>query len=183
MWDDSLLVPLVIRWPGVVRPGTVVDECVSNTDTYSSVLGMLGVGVPEEVHQDGLDFSPLLRGEKTAWREAIFGQYDLHNSSLAFMRMIRTDKWKLVRFHFANLLDELYDLEKDPGELNNLYYDPALGYYAPNEAYANIRDELQRRLLEWQKSIDDPILRPDFAPLEPANRRPGAVLEPILRQD
>lgn len=183
MWDDSLMVPLLIRWPGVVQPGRVIDECVSNIDTFASVLGMLGIGAPEGLKQDGLDFSPLLRGEKVPWRDAIFGQYDLHNSNLAFMRMIRTDKWKLVRFHFTNLLDELYDLEKDPGELNNLYYDPAYSYYAPNEAYAEIRDELQRRLLEWQVSIDDPILRPGATQLEPLNRRPGAVLQPIPRQN
>src|SRR5688572_31441939 len=51
-------------------------------------------------------------------------QYDLHNGDLAFMRMIRTGKWKLVRFHFCNGLDELYDLESDPGEKRNLYRRP-----------------------------------------------------------
>lgn len=183
LWDDSLLVPLLVRWPGVVPPGTVVNECVSNIDIFASVLGMLGIQIPGGVRHDGLDFSPLLRGEKVAWRDAIFGQYDLHNSDLAFMRMIRTDKWKLVRFPFTNLLDELYNLEADPGELNNLYYDPAYNYYAPNEAYAEIRDALERRLREWQESIDDPLLRPEFVPLEPLNRRPGAVLEPLPRQN
>ena len=79
----------------------------------------------------------------------------------------------------TNLLDELYNLEDDPGELNNLYYDPAYSYYRPNETYKEIRDELEKQLLEWQESIDDPLLSPGFVPLEPPNRRPGAVLEPL----
>lgn len=180
MWDDSLMVPLIIRWPGVVKPGTVIDECVSNIDTFASVLGMLGIPIPKGVEQDGLDFSPFLRGEKVAvWRDAVFGQYDLHNSNLAFMRSIRTDKWKLVRFHLTNLMNELYNLEDDPGELHNLYYDPAYSYYAPNEAYKEIRDQLEKRLAEWEKSIDDPILSPNFTQFEPINHRPGVVLEPL----
>ena len=171
MFEESIRVPLMIRWPGVVKPGTIVSECVSNVDIFASILGMLEIPIPQRVKHDGADFSPLLRGEKVPWRDTIFGQYDLHNSSLAFMRMIRTNNWKLVRFYFTNLLDELYDLEKDPGEKENLYYDPALGYYAPNEAYRQIVDQLEGRLAEWQRSIDDPILRPEFVPLEPPNRR------------
>jgi arylsulfatase A-like enzyme len=67
------------------------------------------------------------------------------------MRMIRSSdhRWKLVRHHLANGLNELYDLKNDPHEQKNLY----------NSADAREkRDELQAKLTEWQKSIDDPIL-------------------------
>ena len=47
MFDDSIRVPLLVRWPGVVRPGTVIPETVSNIDTFASILGMLGVPTPE----------------------------------------------------------------------------------------------------------------------------------------
>ncbi|MGI8783769.1 MAG: sulfatase family protein [Acidobacteriota bacterium] len=150
MFEESIRVPLLVRWPGVVRPGTDITEVVSNIDTFASVLGMLGVPAPAGLLQRGADFSPLLRGQKVAWRQALFGQYDLHNSGLAYMRMVRTSEWKLVRHHFANLMDELYNLENDPGETRNLY----------NSAEARaIRDQLQLRLTEWQRSIDDPILK------------------------
>jgi arylsulfatase A-like enzyme len=63
--------------------------------------------------------------------------------------MIRTDDWKLVRHYFTNGLDELYDLNEDPGETRNLYDQPRL---------APIRYQLQKRLTAWQRSISDPIL-------------------------
>jgi uncharacterized sulfatase len=150
MFDLSMRVPLLIRWPGVVKPGTEIKEMVSNIDTFPSVLGMLQVAAPPKYKQEGMDFSPLLRGEKVAWRDAVFGQYDLHNSGLAYMRSIQTARWHLVRHHFCNGLDELYDLEQDPGELRNLY---------GNAKARAIRDQLQERLTAWQRSIDDPVLR------------------------
>lgn len=150
MFDDSLRVPLLIRWPGVVRPGTLIEETVSNIDTFASVLGMLQVPLPAGVNQQGIDFSPLLRGQKLPDRDALFGQYDLHNGGLAYMRMVRTPQWKLVRFYRANMLDELYNLQSDPGELTNRYEDPSL---------SEVRSRLQLRLEDWMRSIDDPLLR------------------------
>ena len=95
--------------------------------------------------QEGVDFSPLLRGQTvTGWREALYGQYDLHNGGLAFMRMIRTADWKLVHHHLTNLLDELYDLKNDPGETQNLYSDPK---------HRDVREQLQQRLTACQQSI------------------------------
>jgi arylsulfatase A-like enzyme len=150
MYETSLRIPLLIRWPGIVKPGTTIPEPVTNLDTFASVLGMLGVPMPKGVRQEGADFSPLLRGSKVPWRDTTFGQYDLHNGGLAYMRMIRTPKWKLVRHHFANGLDELYDLENDPGETRNLYRVPR---------HRQTRDRLQEKLTAWMKSIDDPLLR------------------------
>ena len=152
MFDTSIAGPLLMRWPGVARPGTIIDEHVSNIDSFASVLGMLGIKAPEGVNQEGMDFSPLLRGDKIAWRDAVFGQYDLHNLGLAYMRMIRTPEWKLVRHHHASLLDELYNLKEDPEETRNLYNRPE---------HRAVRDQLQQRLTAWQRAIDDPLLRDD----------------------
>jgi uncharacterized sulfatase len=123
---------------------------VTNIDMFASVLGMLGVAMPAETKQEGTDFSPLLRGQKIAWRDAIFGQYDVHNSGLAYMRMIRTHEWKLVRHHHAMFMDELYNLKEDPGETKNRY---------GGAAHRAVRDQLQKRLTEWQESIHDPLLK------------------------
>ena len=150
MYEESIRVPLLIRWPGQIRPGTRIDEPVSNVDIFPTVLKLLGIPAPSRVQQEGRDFSPLLRGEKIPWREEIFGQYDVHNSGLAFMRMIRTDRWKLVRYHMSNYLDRLYDLKHDPGEMRNLYRDPG---------HQEVRQDLTGRLQSWQRSIDDPVLR------------------------
>src|SRR5262249_31003040 len=107
MFEESIRVPLLVRWPGVVKPGTEINELVTNLDTFASVLGMLNVPVPDGVKQQGADFSALLRGQKVSWRDTLFGQYDLHNGGLAYMRMIRTERWKLVRHHHSNGLNEL----------------------------------------------------------------------------
>lgn len=150
MFDDSIRVPLLVRWPGVVKPGTVVSETVSNIDTFASVLGMLGIPIPKDAKQQGADFSPLLRGKTVAGRGSLFGQYDLHNGGLAYMRMIRTDEWKLVRHYQTNLMDELYNLKDDPGEMKNRYADPAT---------KKISAQLQERLEKWMRSIDDSTVR------------------------
>ncbi len=149
MFDLSLRVPLIIRWPGVVEPGKVFHETVSNLDTFATVLGMLGVPIPAGVTQRGADVSPLLRGQTIPQREAFFGQYDLHNNGLAFMRMIRTSRYKLVRHLFTHDLDELYDIEADPGEMRNLYR---------SKDHAKTRDELEGKLGTWRQSIGDPLL-------------------------
>src|SRR5262249_24351855 len=143
LFEESLRVPLVVRWPGVARPGTVVEETVTNLDTFPSVLGMLGVEAPKEARHEGIDFSPLLRGKKVPWRDVLFAQYDLHNGSMAHMRMARTEGWKLVRHYRTNGLDELYDLANDPGEAKNLYGAASAG---------KMRRELQVRLTAWMRS-------------------------------
>jgi uncharacterized sulfatase len=152
MWDTSIRVPLAMRWPATIKAGTRPDHMVSNLDTFRTVLGALKVPLPEKCPAHGLDYSPLLRGEPLKPRGEIFGQYDLHNGGLAYMRMIRTERFKYVRYFKANSLDELYDLQADPDEQRNLLR-PAAKSSA--EALSNLRGKLQA----WQESIDDPILK------------------------
>jgi arylsulfatase A-like enzyme len=155
MYDLSLRVPLFIRWPGVVRPGTTIDEFVCNIDMFSTALGMLKVQAPPDYKQEGKDFSPILRGEKIVWRDAHFSQFDIHNglgkkAAPSAMRSVRTLAWHLVRQYNKNHPDELFDLINDPDELINLYDVPA---------HRAIREQLQKRLDEWMRGIDDPILK------------------------
>jgi uncharacterized sulfatase len=166
MYDRAYRVPLIVKWPSVAPPGRVLPDLVSNIDTYASVLGMLGIERPPGAPREGRDLSPLLRGERPAWTDAIFAQYTPDQvGNVEFLRMIRTDKWKLVRAHLNHPLNQLYDLQNDPEERRNLYYRDVL---APNDtavpALRQIRDSLARRLLDWQRSIDDPalLLEKDF---------------------
>jgi uncharacterized sulfatase len=154
MWDTSVRIPLAMRWPKIIKPGTRVDDYVSNLDTFRTMLGAMGVEPPADCRALGHDTSPLLRGESLPTREAIFAQYDLHNSGLAYMRMIRTPKWKLVKFYKANNMDELYDLENDPDETRNLLRGP--------NANRPQAERLKKQLVEWQRSIDDPVLRATY---------------------
>ena len=153
MFDHALQVPLLVRWPGVVKPNTEVKELVSNIDTFQSVLGMLEVPPPRNYREHGMDFSTLLRprGPKLPWRTEVFAQYDPHNGLDAAMRSIRTERWHLVRQYKKNgQPDELFDLENDPEERRNLYDVAVLGA---------TRDELQMKLTAWMRSIDDPRVK------------------------
>lgn len=150
MFEESIRIPWIVRWPGVTKPGLKIPQPVSNLDTYATVLSMLGVKAPGDWKQEGVDVAPLLRGKKLTPHDEIFAQYDLQNDTVDFMRMIRTDEWKLVRHYFSEGADELYDLRNDPGETRNLFND---------SRHARIQASLQKKLLRWQRSIDDPILR------------------------
>lgn len=168
LYDLSLQVPLIVRWPGVVNPGTVNEELISNIDTFPTVLGMLGIPFPENTPCEGRDFSPLLRREKIAWRDALFAEYTPDQlSTMDFIRMVRTKKWKLIRTYLNAGGNKLFDLKNDRDEMHNLYY---LGRHVlkPDEEglprptvhpHAEVLNELQRRLTEWQVSINDPALR------------------------
>jgi uncharacterized sulfatase len=146
MFDHALQIPLIVRWPGVTRPGTEVKELVSNIDTFASVLGMLKVEPPGNYKQEGKDFAPILRGEKAAWRDAVFAQYDPHVGLKGNMRSIRTARWHLVRQYLKNgQPDELFDLQTDPEELRNLYDEPS---------HRELRDQLQKRLTEWMREVE-----------------------------
>lgn len=152
LWETSIAIPLIVRWPGVARPGTTIDAPVSTLDTYRSVLGMCGVPLPEGSRARGIDWSPALRGEPIARREVLFGQYDLHNYGLAYLRMARGARFKLVRHFHERGMDEFYDLERDPEETRNL-----LRGRLDDEAREALAD-LRERLDAWMHAIDDPLL-------------------------
>jgi len=174
LYDVSLKIPFLVKWPGVVKPGTVIDDLVSNIDMFASTLGMLGVSIPRSWPHQGRDFSPLLRGEKVQWRDAIFAQYDpTEVGNLELVRMIRTKRWKLVRSYLNPGGDQFFDLENDPEEMRNLFYpqNPAYSYgdvendtgqvVRVPDPHTSTKAELQRRLTEWQRAIDDPALPAD----------------------
>lgn len=149
-YDEIVRIPLIIRWPDVIAPGTVVDQLVSNVDFFPSILGMLSVEMPAQVKPAGNDFSPLFHGASPVTASAIYFQHDTHTFFPSYSRGIRTEQWKLVRTHFiAHGFDSLFDMVADPGETTNLI---------DTEDYAHVVEMLDAEMLEWQETIDDPIL-------------------------
>ncbi len=152
LYDEAIKIPMIVRWPGVVKNNSVVGMPVSNTDVYPTILSMLGLNAPENYELVGHDLSPLLKGGTQSSR-AIFAQYDMENFGIAHLRMVRFENWKMVkRFGLgadAVLVDELYDLDADPGEEYNLIGDPQ---------HQDKRSELEMLLREWMVSINDPAL-------------------------
>jgi choline-sulfatase len=153
MFDDSVLVPFIVRWPGVVKPGSTNDALVSTIDILPTLAEATGAESPSGI--DGKSLLPLLKNTSSApWRDAWLDTYDMiylgDDGEKPHMRMIRTNDWKLILYHDENgrPLDggsrhELFDLKRDPDELENRYADPSAG---------KIRQTLEKRLLDWIQS-------------------------------
>ena len=151
MYDNSIKVPTMIRWPGVIKPGTVVTQTVSNLDWFPTILAMAGVKTQPSWKLRGRDFSLLLKGRKPAdWDNTYFAQYSTHHQSRTHMRMISTGQWKLIRDFLNPSRDELYHLEKDPAEANNL-----VGSTDPK--VRSVLSDLHRRLVARMKTIGDQV--------------------------
>jgi len=148
MYDDAVRVPLLICWPGVLAPGTTITHVVSNLDLFPTILELAGLGVPENLTVRGRSLVPLLRGQAAAWDDTLFGQYDMHHSAIARMRMIRTPEWKLIRHFEPRGQDELYHLAADPGEARNLAS-------STQPEHRSQREALSRRLGEWMTRLGD----------------------------
>ena len=123
MYDESLKMPLIVRWPGVTKPGTVNTHLVQNLDYAETFLEIAGAEVPDDMQ--GRSLVPLLRGETPNWRDAIYYHYfefpSYHMVAKHFG--IRTSRYKLIRFYQFDEW-EFYDLQTDPDELTNRYRDP-----------------------------------------------------------
>ncbi len=122
MYDRSLRVPAVVRWPARLEAGREVREPVLNLDWFPTLLEMAGVTVPAGVAPRGESFLPLMDGERVPWRDSFYGEYAQIHQERADQRMWRTPRWKLVRDSRAGM-DELYDLVADPDERHNLIDD------------------------------------------------------------
>lgn len=126
MYRESLRTPLLIKWPGVVKPGTVNEDLVSNLDFGETLIDVAGAQIPAEMQ--GVSMLPILEGKTPEdWRKGHYYHYYEHPSEHNVMRHygITTSKYKLIHFYYDIDEWELFDLEKDPSEMNNVYGDPA----------------------------------------------------------
>ncbi len=119
MFDHSIRVPAVVRWPARLLPGRTVGDVVLNLDWFPTLLDMAEVGIPPAAGLRGETFLPLLEGRRVPWRDSFYGEYVQLHQEQVDLRMWRTSRWKLVRSS-APGMDELYDLDEDPGERRNL---------------------------------------------------------------
>ena len=146
IYEESLRTPFVMRYPGVIRPGSTVSAITLNIDWGPTILDMAGVRIPADMQ--GVSFLPLLRGDPTGWRKAMYYHYyeypQPHHVSPHFG--IRTERWVLVRFYGPADFWELYDLDKDPEELHNLY---------GQRAYRATAQRLKGQLKELIRQYDD----------------------------
>ena len=137
-YDDLVRIPLVMRLPGRIRPGTTITQPVSQVDLMPTILQYAGLPVPRHIH--GRSLRPLLEGRSIQWRDYAFCQ------RAEVGRMLRTSRYKYF-FRPRPRIVALYDLKNDPNEDHNIAAEPA--------GRASVRD-MHRRLLSVMARDGDP---------------------------
>jgi len=125
MYEESLSMPLVMRYPHEIPAGQVTDNMVMNLDFASTFLDFAGVVIPAEMQ--GRSLRGIARGQDPAdWRESIYYHYYEHPHGWHNVRRhygVRTERYKLMHYYEDDFW-EFYDLQEDPSEMNNIYTDP-----------------------------------------------------------
>ncbi|MCX8038113.1 MAG: sulfatase-like hydrolase/transferase [Candidatus Sumerlaeia bacterium] len=157
MYRELVEVPLAICWPGVIAGEQTCPVPVSNVDLLPTLCDLSGVPIPDGVA--GMSLRPMLEGRKPErWREFMVCEYHSKQRWANPIRMLQAGRWKYVRYRRFG--EELYDLENDPCEINNLAADlPASG------PVRETRDRLAAMLDKWMEQTGD-----NFAQLEPTTR-------------
>ena len=120
MYEESFRTPMVMRYPGVIKPGTQSQHMVMNLDIAPTLLDIAGVAVPSDMQ--GESFLPLLTDKSAKGRDAIYYHYYENGEHAVSPHFgIKTERYKLIRFYKRVESWELYDLKKDPQEMSNLY--------------------------------------------------------------
>lgn len=155
LYEGGLRVPLIVRWPGRVPAGRVVDAPVVNTDWLPTLLELAGQPVPAEL--DGVSLAALLTGRGPAPHRALFWHFPHYtNQGGQPAGAVREGDWKLIE-HYEDGRVELFHLVQDPGETNNL------AAREPGRVNA-----LRARLAAWRDAmgVQRNTPNPDFDPTQ-----------------
>ena len=146
-YEEAIRMPLLVRYPRLVKARTVRHELALNLDLAPTLLSLAGVAVPGKMQ--GRSLVPLLKGEKTAWRDSFLIEY---YSDRVFPRIVqmgykavRNARWKYIHYLELEGMDELYDLKNDPYEMKNLIHQPGA-----QKALSEMKQEMERLLKETQ---------------------------------
>ena len=146
MYEESIRMPFIVRWPGATKPGSVQSGMGINPDFAPTLMDIAGLKVPGDMQ--GRSLVPLLRGDKPSdWRTSWYYRYyhdpGHHNTRAHYG--VRTETHKLIHFWKKDQW-EMFDLVQDPKELHNLYNDPA---------QAATVDRLKAELYRLKKELKD----------------------------
>jgi arylsulfatase A-like enzyme len=162
MHEPSIRTPLLVRYPRMIRAGSIAKEMTLITDLAPTFLDLAGVPIPERLH--GQSLTPFLKGERPqSWRKDLLYEYyeypGPHN--VRKNRGVRTERYKLIHYYEDPEEFELYDLQEDPGELQNLYGDPS---------FAALAHQLRQRIDELRQATDDHYVYQEPLPLPASSR-------------
>jgi len=156
-YEGGIREPLIVRWPGVVKPGTTSDEVVISIDFFPTILEMAGLAPdPDPRHAlDGISFAAVLKQTGRLTREAVYWHYPhYHPGGATPGSIIRAGQWKLIEY-FEDGRVELYNLREDLGEIKDLA-----------AAMPEKTQELRKKLADWRASVGAqmPTPNPDYDP-------------------
>jgi arylsulfatase A-like enzyme len=140
-YEESMRVPLLVWAPGMVKPNAVVDQIIMNVDLAPTFLELAGLSKPAQMQ--GYSFADILKGKKVAWpRDKVFYEYywEAAFPQTPTTFAIRSDRYKFIYYNGVWDINELYDLEADPYEMNNLIRD---------SSYRRIGTQLRTELFNW----------------------------------
>ena len=145
MYEGSFRTPMVMSYPGVIKPGTRITDFIMNIDLAPTLLQAGGAKIPADMQ--GQSFLPLLKHDKYNSRNAMYYHYyenGEHSVSPHFG--IRTERYKLIRFYKRVESWELFDLKTDPRELKNIY---------DTEEGRRLAPSLKKQLLDLIEKYND----------------------------
>lgn len=123
-YEESMRVPLLVYAPSFIKPRTVVEQVIQNVDIAPTILDMAGIKKPQ--HFQGSSFLPFLKNESVEWRDRAFYEYywEYDFPQTPSMFAVRTGQYKYIYNYGIWDTNELYDLQADPYEMNNLIRKP-----------------------------------------------------------
>jgi len=147
MYEESIRMPFIVRYPRAIKPGTVNNDIITNVDFAETFLDYAGLSIPADMQ--GRSIKPLLQGRTPAdWPKSMYYHYSDVGGGVTTHYGVRTRRYKLICFYGLDTDPkwELFDLENDPHELNNLYNDPT---------YAKIAKDLKAELRRLRNQLGD----------------------------
>lgn len=156
LYEGGIRVPMIVKWSGLKKPGTVCDVPVISTDLYPSILEMLGLPLQRQQHADGKSFVSLLRGQKRLDRDALYWHFP-HYSNHGMQSpggAVRYKNYKLIEYYENNTV-QLFDLAKELEEEHDISKEQ------PEKV-----NELREMLHRWRKDVNARMMppNPDYVP-------------------
>ncbi|VGO12572.1 Choline-sulfatase [Pontiella desulfatans] len=141
MYEESLRMPLVVRWPGKIKPGTEVSELVQNIDYAPTLLSAAGLEAPPEMQ--GQSLLPLLaEGQNSHWRQTIYYHYYTNGEhNVPRHDGVRDSRYKLIHYYTDDTC-ELFDIQNDPNEVKSLHNNPE---------YSTVVERMKKKLAAQRK--------------------------------
>ena len=160
LYEGGIRVPMIVSWPGKIKPGSFTNTPVTSTDFFPTILDLTGLPFKPQNHLDGSSFAPLLKGERLTKKD-LFWHYPHYEGGFEPASAIRSGDWKLIQFYEESRF-ELYNLKEDLGEHNNL------AVKNPEKA-----KELRDKLVAWRKNMNasEPTANPNFDAFKTQNYR------------